>query len=610
MSYCMAARRQSGPDTLGKLFGGFFFEVPKYQRYYSWEREQLEDLWTDLQTLPPEKDHYFGTVILQETSEAANKTPERVMAEEQEKHHIIDGQQRVTSISILFQIMLEELDVAVDGLNEPEEWRKSITDIEQKWLVDEGLYRLHLQKGDGDFFHEYVVEGKEYIDPDTPSERKLAQAKDFFREQFRVLREETTSAGFIEECQEIRKQISSLELMIHYVGAEDKEKATRIFESENDRGKSLSMLERTKSFLMYMTYRSAEEDDGSYKRTISQLQSSFARIYQHMQSIEDAKRDNLSEDGIQRYHYITYAGWGTRDEYQGESLLDNLKNQIRQTHQEDRNQCIAVIKDYINSLELAFQNLECLLNHTEEDVVHDRLRRIYTLGNVARFYPLLILAWEGYEEDPSSIKSLLEIIETAIIRLYAIGGHPSHAKRPKFHRIARDTTAETSIQSWREKISNAVADFEDDDSFRRVLKSQDFYSDQQSKQIRYLLYFYEKHLCEEGGEPDVPDFDAVMGDNYEVEHIWPQTPERYPIDEEDYDSLIHRLGNLTFVSDEYNKEELQNKLFDEKQPEFANSSYRLNRDEVADYDEWGGKAITRREDEDLVPFILNRWSLA
>jgi len=605
----MAAKGQSGPESLGELFEGFFFEVPRYQRYYSWSEEQLEDLWTDLRTLPAEKDHYFGTIILQETPDSENKKPDRDFTDEQEKHLIIDGQQRITTISILIKAMLTELNTAVTEITNPGELEGRLDDIERTWLIDEDLYRLRLQKGDRDFFHNYIIEDEEHIEPDTPSEDKLAKAKTFFRRQFRELRAEQSPKDFIRECDEIRQQISSLELMIHYVGAEDDEKATRIFESENDRGKKLSMLERTKSFLMYMTYRSSEEGDGSFRRTINKVQASFARIYEHMQEIEQADRDSLSEDGIQRYHYIAYFGWGSRSEYQGESMLDNLKTGIRSKYNNDRKECLNLIEDYTRSLELAFKQIKGILCYSEEDQIHHKLKQIYTLGNVARFYPLLIHGWKRHEKNPEEVVSLLEILETAIIRLYAIGGHPSHAKRPSFHRIARDTSAETPVQEWRQKISAIVGDFENDDSFRRVLTSPDFYSDQQSKQIRYLLYFYEKHLGKLAGEPDVPSFDTVMGDDYEVEHIWPQTPEEYPIDEDEYESLKHRLGNLTLVSDEYNKEELQNKLFSAKKPEFATSSFRLNREKITTYSEWGADAIKPREDNELVPFILNHWSL-
>jgi hypothetical protein len=176
-----------------------------------------------------------------------------------------------------------------------------------------------------------------------------------------------------------------------------------------------------------MTYRSADEGDGSFERTIGKVQSSFSRIYEYVQSIEDADRDSLSEDGIQRYHYITYASWGTRDEYQGEAMLDSLKTNIRRDHAQNRDECLRSIEDYTHSLELAFKHVEDILTYSDDDRVLNRLNRIYTLGNVARFYPLLVLAWEKYEDINSRAK-LIDIIETAIIRLYAIGGHPSHAR--------------------------------------------------------------------------------------------------------------------------------------------------------------------------------------
>jgi hypothetical protein len=290
-------------------------------------------------------------------------------------------------------------------------------------------------------------------------------------------------------------------------------------------------------------------------------------------------------------------------------MLDNLKTEIRSTYDTDRRECLNLIEDYTTSLELGFKQIESILRYSEEDPIHNKLKQIYTLGNIARFYPLLIHGWKRHEENPEGVVSLLDNIEAAIIRLYAIGSHPSHAKRPSFHRIARDTSSDTPEKKWRQEISVIVADFEDDDSFQRVLTSPDFYSDQQSKRIRYLLYFYEKHLGEIAGEPDVPSFDTIMGEDYEVEHIWPQKPERYPIAEDEYESLKHRLGNLTIVSDEYNKEELRNKLFNEKKPEFATSSFRLNREKIAAQSAWGADTIKNREDDELIPFVLDHWSL-
>lgn len=606
----MATKSQSGPETLGELFDGFWFEVPEYQRYYSWTEEQLEDLWTDLKTLPEGKDHFFGTIILQETDPSENHTPDRRFADEQRKHHIIDGQQRVTTVSILLNCMLAAMEESATLLDHSPDLDDTLDDIERTWLVDEELYRLELQGGDSEFYQQYVVEDKEFREPNTPSEAKIKRAKSYFQGQFAAWRSELSADEFVDACATLRRQIAGFELMVHYVGDDDDEKATRIFESENDRGKALSMLERTKSFLMYMTYRATDDGDG-FRRTIQNIQSSFSNIYDHMQSIEGAHWDSRSEDTIQRYHFVSYFDWGTRKEYQGDTMLDSIKQRVRERYNDDSAACLTFIEDYTESLELAFKHLKQLLTYREGDAIHGQLHRIYTLGNVARFYPLLIHAWAAYEDtgDEAALLGLLDILETAIVRLYAIGGHPSHAKRPRFHRIARDTSPKTDVDNWRRLLSDPVADFKDDGSFRRKLTSPDFYSDQQSTEIRYLLYFYEAQLQRDAGEEEVTSFATAMSNSYEVEHVWPQTPATYPIDQEDYEAVTHRLGNLTLVSDEYNKGELQNKLFDEKRPAFASSSYRLNRDKIADYDEWGPDAIEQREGAELVPFILNRWAL-
>ncbi len=75
--------------TFGSLAGnGRTFEVPPFQRDYSWDKEEWEDLWLDLIGIDEEGDHYMGYVVLQETKESKNFL-------------IIDGQQRITTISIL-----------------------------------------------------------------------------------------------------------------------------------------------------------------------------------------------------------------------------------------------------------------------------------------------------------------------------------------------------------------------------------------------------------------------------------------------------------------------------------------------------------------------------
>ena len=57
--------------TLGDVFAnGKTFVVPRYQRDYSWEEEQWEELWSDLFRAHQENtDHYMGALVLQDTGD-------------------------------------------------------------------------------------------------------------------------------------------------------------------------------------------------------------------------------------------------------------------------------------------------------------------------------------------------------------------------------------------------------------------------------------------------------------------------------------------------------------------------------------------------------------
>src|SRR3989442_1408271 len=76
--------------TLRDLLGnGRKYAVPPYQRDYSWKEENWEDLWNDILEVErqPDGEHYMGTIVLEPT--------------ELDSFSIIDGQQRITTLSLL-----------------------------------------------------------------------------------------------------------------------------------------------------------------------------------------------------------------------------------------------------------------------------------------------------------------------------------------------------------------------------------------------------------------------------------------------------------------------------------------------------------------------------
>lgn len=90
--------------SLSSLFQNRLFRIPDYQRGYAWKKEQLVDFWEDLLNLHEERYHYTGLLSLK----AVNKDNLQSWGEERwlidngyKVYHIVDGQQRLTTFSIL-----------------------------------------------------------------------------------------------------------------------------------------------------------------------------------------------------------------------------------------------------------------------------------------------------------------------------------------------------------------------------------------------------------------------------------------------------------------------------------------------------------------------------
>ncbi len=110
----MKGIQDTSSKTYRQLMGnGLRYEIPKFQRDYTWESEQWDDLWQDIKSLlmNEESEHYMGYLVLQ-TSNNKNFL-------------IIDGQQRLTTLSILILATLKCLkDLVESGVDAEKNHRR------------------------------------------------------------------------------------------------------------------------------------------------------------------------------------------------------------------------------------------------------------------------------------------------------------------------------------------------------------------------------------------------------------------------------------------------------------------------------------------------------
>jgi uncharacterized protein with ParB-like and HNH nuclease domain len=90
---------QAQTKSVVKTLDEGVFDIPEYQRSYSWEQNQREDFFQDIKYLPDDTSHFFGNIILREKSEKydAEVGQEKVF-------DVVDGQQRLTTVKYSFML--------------------------------------------------------------------------------------------------------------------------------------------------------------------------------------------------------------------------------------------------------------------------------------------------------------------------------------------------------------------------------------------------------------------------------------------------------------------------------------------------------------------------
>ena len=153
---------QNGQKTISELFDGRkIFNIPKYQRAYTWEKKQLKDFVEDIENQNPNKNYFFGTILLQIKG----------------KHNgfdiidIVDGQQRITTLIIFMKLLLAK----------SKEAGQDVAMQEDTYIRYHNRDKLCVLDIDDDFFKSYILQDNHSNESHvhTPSQRRLPEAKNF-----------------------------------------------------------------------------------------------------------------------------------------------------------------------------------------------------------------------------------------------------------------------------------------------------------------------------------------------------------------------------------------------------------------------------------------------
>ena len=140
----------------------------------------------------------------------------------------------------------------------------------------------------------------------------------------------------------LKKKLDEKSKVLTY-SVKDESEATLIFETTNDRGKSLTNLEKIKSFLMYKIYLSNIDETEQYLKSI---QTRFSDIFKEIELFENS----LSEDTVLQYHFIAFEKWTEKTDYQ--QAIIYIKSKLNKMIQQNQNKETA---DYINNFSISLK---------------------------------------------------------------------------------------------------------------------------------------------------------------------------------------------------------------------------------------------------------------
>ncbi|GAA7442860.1 DUF262 and DUF1524 domain-containing protein [Helicobacter pylori] len=533
------------------------FVIPIYQRVYSWEKEHCKQLWDDIIKTGGNdqiEGHFIGSIVF---------VHDGIYTTSHNELLIIDGQQRLTTITLLF-IALR------DHLNDEDEFLEKFSHqkIQNRYLINSD------EKGDKRF---KLILSESYKDTLLSlidrNKRKPSEPSSKIMENFKLFEEW------------IRKNADKLEtifkgldkLMVVEISLErGKDNPQLIFESMNSTGKDLTQtdlirnyilmgLEPEKQKIFYKKYWRAMEEDFKQNET---LFNQFVRYYLTIKT------------GIPNINkvYETFKDYRQKERVEIEDLLKDLQKYCRYFCQ------IVFKKEQDKDLNKALGFLVDL----ERDVI----------------YPLLLELYSDYSDKVLSKQDFIPIIyltESYICRrtvcgLGASGLNKIFASFTK--KINKDQYLE-SIKAHFLSLETTKGKFPKDSEFKNLFITIDFYNLKEKK------YFFERLENFDTKEP-------VNTQECTIEHIMPQTlTEEWERDlgenfQAIHDKYLHTIGNLTLTG--YNQEYSNNSFQEKRDMEkgFKQSPLRLNQS-LKDLESFGEKEIEKRAN-DLADWALKIWT--
>lgn len=616
--------------TIEQIFENRLFAVPDYQRGYSWEKKHLGDLIHDIERIGDKNfKHYTGTLVFYWNDKLG-------------RYEIVDGQQRLTTLIILLEVIYEQ---------DPSKYKS----LKHQFIYREKHYVLETNEETKTFFRDATLGQKKGLPIEFQSLENLANAKIILTEWVvknresidQILKTVRTKLGFL--C----------------FSPPEQDEIGIMFEVINNRGKSLSELEKIKNYFIY--YASIHR----WNQLREQVNTSWGRILKSLNRAQVNTQDE--EDAFLRNCFILFystnksKSWNVYDEIKKYYPPDNHENM---QHKFDE---ISRFIDLIESSARYYSFLQSSFVFESEYQGENKaefskvLKRLRCHPVNASILPMYFSIMSYLFERPIDVLEVLGLLEVLNFRVYVlpnakVSRSDSHqgalfqwAHELFWNRDHRYPTIDGIVpETWeKRKIEGSIFDYitmnlTDFTHFlcdeMTIVKSLTVDLDENIDYydwngLRYFLASYEEFLTGEKDESwDIEKIllnrDQAMktnklNDYLSKEHIWAQKnrvsdfPEKYlekrrlgnfvllglrsndQLDKQDISLKIELLGKYSSMSMSQVRD-LEGYLT-KAQLIVKNQRHRVNKTKYYYLDL--ARAFIDQRENDLIKFALSRWKL-
>lgn len=545
--------------------GDIHYVLPHFQREYAWEKQEWQTLIKDVFSVyeiydekqPPE--HFMGSLVVINDGTRAGTVP---------VFRLVDGQQRLTTISLLLRALEDSLDAREEYAGLRRKIHKML--VNQDESGDLYFKLLPTTKYGDRASYCAIIQGKT---PPQNVESNIPEAYEYLRSQL----QNRFKSDHIDPNRLFNVLMNSLQAV--FINLDHNERPYEIFESLNYKGRSLTQADLVRNYIAMKLPPERQEP------VFHELWSPIEQLLLEKRQVG---RSRLGELTAFLRHYFAYLSGVLVNK---EHVYSRFRDRGQSMTVEEFEAELAILKRFAGY----YDRLLRPQNEPNHDI-RQQLERLDVLES-ATAYPFLLFMYDEwlYQQRITRESFLigLHIIEAYMVRRF-LNRDPSNYLNRMFPTLAKEIDVTNFVESLRKALGSKNEP--SNVRLRQAAEMVSIYKRDSFTRRKLALVFdsVNRHLSQGSGAF------TVLSDDPTIEHIMPQTltdewkQQLGPNWEQDYE-LLHTLGNLTVVTQDWNSQ-LSNASYQIKKEKLAQHGLLLNQvyfGEIAPV-VWNGDAIRQR----------------